>query len=146
MDHELGEEARRLDEDPMTLIERFHGHVGPFVVLGYRSGRLARERLGVTAFKLQAEVFAGTRPPMSCFVDGVQLGSGCTLGKRNIMMTEGDTIEARFTTEDGRRLTVSVSEELLSGLQDWISSDGLDSVSEQLVAAPEGDLFRVMED
>ena len=67
MYHELGEKARRLDEDPMVLIERFHGHVGPYVVLGYVSGRLAQERLDANAFRLTAEVYAGSRPPMSCF-------------------------------------------------------------------------------
>lgn len=142
----MGANARGLDEQPLVLIERFHGHVGPFVVLGYRTGRLAQQRLGANAFKLTAEVSAGGRPPESCFVDGVQLGSGCTLGKGNITMTEGERIEVRFVSEDGRRLTVRVSEEVLSGLQDRIAADGLDRVSEQLVNSPMDSLFQVLED
>jgi hypothetical protein len=34
-------------EYPVTELARFHGHLGPFIVLGYRMGRYALQRLGV---------------------------------------------------------------------------------------------------
>lgn len=137
----MGEEARRLDEDPITLIERFHGHVGPYVVLGYRSGRLARERLGVTAFGLEADVFAGPRPPMSCFVDGVQLGSGCTLGKRNITLHDEELVEARFRTKEGRSLRVRVRPEALERLVPRLDEHDLERVSREFLGMSTDEVF-----
>jgi len=141
MDHVMGEDARRLDEAPLVLIERFHGHVGPYVVLGYRSGRLARERLGMTAFGLEADVFAGSRPPMSCFADGVQLGSGCTLGKRNIELHEEELVEARFRARDGRSLRVRVRPEALERLLPPLDEEGLERVSRELLGMATDEVF-----
>jgi formylmethanofuran dehydrogenase subunit E len=144
--HELGAEAQRLDEDPMVLIERFHGHVGPYVVLGYRSGRLAQEKLGVNAFRLMAEVFAGSRPPMSCFADGVQLGSGCTLGKRNITLQDDELVEARFTREDGSCLRMRARPETLARLTPPLEKEDLVIVSAELMAMPAEELFIITEE
>ena len=146
MYHELGEEARSLDEDPMVLIERFHGHVGPYVVLGYRTGRHAQERLGANAFKLTAEVSAGTRPPMSCFVDGVQLGSGCTLGKGNITLSGEETVEARFSSEDGRHLRMRARPETLERLAPRLEKEDLDRVSREFLEMPPEALFEISND
>ena len=146
MDHELGEEARRLDSEPLAHIEPFPGHVGPNVVLGYRTGRLAIDRLGVTAFKLQAEVDAGSRPPMSCFVDGVQLGSGCTLGKGNIRMGPGETMEARFSVDDGRKLHVRTRDEVLDRFRGpKLDAEGMLQLSQDLISMPDEALFSITE-
>jgi formylmethanofuran dehydrogenase subunit E len=142
----MGDEAKRLDEDPMVLIERFHGHVGPYVVLGYRSGRLAQERLGANAFKLSAQVSAGSRPPMSCFVDGVQLGSGCTLGKRNITLHEEELVEARFTCEGGGCLRVRARPETLARLTPPLAKEDLIGVSAEFMAMAAEDLFLIMDE
>ncbi len=146
MHHELGEAARRLDDEPLVLIERFHGHVGPYVVLGYRTGRLAIDRLGVNAFKLQVEVRAGTRPPKSCFVDGVQLGSGCTLGKGNIAAGDEVTMEARFTSDDGGHLHVRTRPEVLDRLGQRLDPGDMQRTSEEFISMSDDDLFIISED
>jgi len=142
----MGEAARRLDEEPLVLIERFHGHVGPYVVLGYRTGRLAIDRLGVNAFRMRAEVRAGARPPMSCYVDGVQLGSGCTLGKGNIATGDEETVDAWFTTEDGDRLHVRTRPEVLDRLGPRLAPEDLRRTSEEFISMSDDDLFIISED
>ena len=62
----------------------FHGHLGPYIVLGYRIGRYAKEHFCSDPFQMKAAIFCEGVPPQSCLADGVQIGSGCTLGKRNI--------------------------------------------------------------
>lgn len=130
----------------MVLIERFHGHVGPYVVLGYLSGRLAQERLGANAFRLKAEVSAGYRPPMSCFVDGVQLGSGCTLGKGNLTLFEEELVEARFTAEDGRRISIKARPETMGKLRQRLEGEDLVRVSGEFLAARPEELFNITVD
>ena len=82
----------RRENDP-TWIQKaaeFHGHLGPAVVIGARlgaAGVAAVESEGY--FGLQV-VCAGPfiEPPQSCMVDGVQLSTGATLGKRNLTVLE----------------------------------------------------------
>ncbi len=69
----------------------FHGHLGPFLVIGYRMGRYAREVLCNDPFALSARVYCSGTPPETCIADGLQMGSGCTLGKKNIeIITDAD--------------------------------------------------------
>ncbi|MDK2990243.1 MAG: formylmethanofuran dehydrogenase subunit [Methanoculleus sp.] len=84
----------------------FHGHLGPYIVLGYRIGKYVRSSFCDDPFRMKAEVRCAGVPPQSCLADGVQLGSGCTLGKRNIEIIPSETISCVFEA-DGRRITVT---------------------------------------
>jgi len=83
----------------------FHSHLGPYIVLGYRIGRFAREQVCKDPFSLNARVFCSTVPPQSCLADGVQLGSGCTLGKRNIELVQSDDVYCEFES-DGKNVRI----------------------------------------
>ncbi len=138
--------ADRLDEEPLLLLERFHGHLGPYVVLGYRMGRLARKALEVGAFDLSVDVFTGTEPPLSCLVDGVQVGSTCTLGKGNISVHDGRRVEARFTTKEGRAMRIKVQDWVVDLIEEKVDKSNLIEYSEELYAEPDGRLFEVVEE
>jgi formylmethanofuran dehydrogenase subunit E len=63
----------------------FHGHVCPFMPLGYRAGQLAMQELGVPREKdhgLFAFSEMGEGHPNTCFEDGIQVASGATYAKR----------------------------------------------------------------
>lgn len=83
--------------DEMLAVKKFHGHLGPYVVLGYRMGLMARQRYPE---RIYAIVHSGTKRPLSCLADGVQMSSCCTLGKSNITVMEDG--EARVEFSDGR--------------------------------------------
>lgn len=76
------------DHPLLVAAGRFHGHIGPFVAIGLRMGALANELLGRDPMGMEAEVRVEPRPPRSCVVDGIQYATGCTMGKRNISITE----------------------------------------------------------
>jgi Formylmethanofuran dehydrogenase subunit E len=78
----------------------FHGHLGPYIVLGYRIGRYAREYFCSDAFEMSAVVHCSGTPPQSCIVDGVQIGSGCTMGKRNIDLKASDSVLCVFASAE----------------------------------------------
>jgi hypothetical protein len=94
-------------EEILVRIEDFHGHLGPYVILGFRAGQLALRSLGVVGyFDLEARVWSGMKPPLSCFADGVQLGSGCTTGKGNLVVEAGEAglaaaVEFRIRSRGG---------------------------------------------
>lgn len=89
----------------VTDLAAFHGHLGPYIVIGYRIGKYAREHVCRNPFNLRARVYCAGTPPESCLADGVQLGSGCTLGKRNIEIIESDRVAVEFES-DGRTVRI----------------------------------------
>ncbi len=90
--------------------EEFHGHAGPFLLLGIRLGLIAVEKLGADGRmkKLTAEVHCPLRTPYSCMLDGIQVSTGCTLGKRNLREVEDKKIWVKFSTVD-RELKISLN-------------------------------------
>ena len=62
-------------------LRKFHGHIGPYVVLGYIMGIYVKGYLE-SIDRIVAHV--NHRPPVSCLLDGLQLSTGCTLGKNKI--------------------------------------------------------------
>lgn len=88
---------------PQDLLQKaieFHGHLGPYMVLGLRVGWLARNRLCAGPFEIRAEIGCPPKPPGSCFIDGVQMGSGCTLGKANLERQTDTEIWAHFEAQE----------------------------------------------
>ena len=113
---------RVLDEELERRAVEFHGHGGPFMTVGLRMGLYALERLDCRGwFDLSCRVALRWRPPDSCVVDGIQSSTGCTMGKHNIEVVEGDGVSAVFTSKEGSvalRLRERVLEKLRGGLDD----------------------------
>jgi len=64
-----------------------HGHKCPAMPMGLRVGMAALEALGVDRAadgQLMALIDIGKDHCATCFADGVQMATGCTLGKGNI--------------------------------------------------------------
>jgi formylmethanofuran dehydrogenase subunit E len=110
---------------------KFHGHLGPFLVLGIRMGLASLKELGSTGYSnIQAEAKAGSTPPMSCLVDGIQISTGCTLGKGNITSLPMGKAEATFTF-NGRSVTYRVNDEILEQIRN-LAHDDLEDFSWKL--------------
>jgi len=81
----------------LDLLRAFHGHLGPYALAGVRVGRYAVAQLQADRhFGIEADVWCPDAPPPSCFMDGIQWSTGCTLGKRNIRHHVAEVVEARF--------------------------------------------------
>jgi len=113
-----------LSIDPQTvdideLIERgthLHGHLGPFLIAGIRMGLLALELLDSRGyFGIEAESQTGAITPLSCLTDGVQIGSGCTLGKGNIRVTDERRPRVHFSDKAGKRVTIELRPSITQG-------------------------------
>jgi len=73
---------------------RFHGHLGPYLVLGVLAGEAALKKLKCTKyFGLDVKVKGVDKKPKSCLIDGLQLSTGATYGKGNISKTGSGTIK-----------------------------------------------------
>ncbi len=103
--------------DLLKAASYFHGHTGPFLVLGLKAGELSNRMLGRDPFKTSVDVYSSPKPPQSCMIDGIQFSTGCTMGKGNISITpvEG-AIRAVFSHPKGV-LELKPQPWVLTGLQ-----------------------------
>lgn len=142
----------------MARIADFHGHLGPYVIMGFRAGCAARRFLGARGyFDLEAMVQSGDRPPISCFADGVQLGSGCTTGKGNLKVAsgagDGTGVQARasavFATrpadgEPAHRVVVRVLSSAEEQASRWLRDLGEREAAERVLDLDERSLFEIV--
>jgi len=76
-----------ISKDFLEMAIKFHGHKCPAMPLGLRAGLAAMKKLGVERAsnkELYCLCETGFAHATMCFVDGVQVATGCTFGKSNI--------------------------------------------------------------
>jgi len=100
----------------------FHGHLGPYLVLGLRAGLYANQMLGKDPMETEAVIKTKTTPPQSCFADGVQLSTGCTFGKRNISLEKGEGLLVTFK-KNSQKLVLKLKEEIIDEMNSLPSQE-----------------------
>ncbi|UCE49829.1 MAG: formylmethanofuran dehydrogenase subunit E family protein, partial [Phycisphaerales bacterium] len=77
-------------EDWWDQIERMHGHVGPWNVLGWRIGQAALREFDTKwgHHELDIICYVPLRTPYSCMADGLVIGTGNTLGRLDLRLAE----------------------------------------------------------
>jgi formylmethanofuran dehydrogenase subunit E len=130
---------------PEALLRTFHGHLGPYVVIGYRMGVLALAELDSEGhFGILAEVHSPFGTPRSCLIDGVQLGSGCTLGKGNIAVEEApEPAWAVFTAEGGGQVTIRLQPGIPALVRDLVNAEGVEAAGRAFFEMRSDSLFSV---
>jgi formylmethanofuran dehydrogenase subunit E len=98
---------------------KFHGHLGPYLVLGILAGELAIKRLRCKKyFGLDVNVRGASQKPKSCLIDGLQLSTGSTYGKGNIKKFKGHTIKIDFCNlGNHKKITFTLKDGLIRILQ-----------------------------
>ncbi len=82
-----------LPEDFERCVE-FHGHICPGLVMGYLATKLGLEKLG--EYRAEDEELIAIVENDACFVDAVQVLSGCTFGKGNFIFMDHGKIAVTF--------------------------------------------------
>ena len=145
------------DPDWLVRVGQFHGHLGPWVVIGAVAGRDAIERLHTRGYwDINVVCFMPPdrqRQPWSCILDGLQVSTGATLGKQNIRFAHDPQV-----LQDGRpailvvnrtpassapaAMLYHVSRELGASLAS-LDSERLEALSREIAARPVDWLFEV---
>ena len=97
----------------------FHGHLGPYLVLGLKMGDFAVRQLECRRhFGVKAVVYGTLKRPRSCLIDGIQISSGCTYGKGNIEKKPGREIRVIFyNLRSGKKITLRLKKDLTGQLE-----------------------------
>jgi len=97
----------------------FHGHLGPYLVLGLLAGELALKKLRCRKyFGLKVKVWGANKKPKSCLIDGLQLSTGATYGKGNMQKIKAKTIQIVFQTiKENKKLKMRLNNEIIQELE-----------------------------
>jgi len=130
-------------EEAIVSLQQFHGHLGPYVAIGYRMGALAREKLGQG--KMKAIVFTGLKPPISCAVDGIQVSTGSTLGKGLIRVENEGIVMAEFHVAD-KKIHIKLKDELRARIDKEMSHENEVALAREMMGMDWAKLFEVRAD
>lgn len=140
----LMQEDTAISGDLLKRAVEFHGHLGPFLVLGLKAGLLANSLLGKDCFETTAVVATDPNPPHSCLVDGVQFVTGCTMGKGNIKIRRSKSIYVLFLKGD-RKLKLELRSDILGFIRNASSERDSEKVALELLKKPAHELFMMEE-
>jgi formylmethanofuran dehydrogenase subunit E len=137
-------------EELANLIEKaadFHGHIGPFLVVGVRMGNLATKILCTTEDSI-SQVITKTplATPFSCVLDGIQATTSCTIGNRKLHIKNSkQEIKAIFTQKNSKRaLEVTVNSKVVKELTDRMSKGAPnDTLAKEIATMPESQLLEI---
>ena len=89
---------------------RFHGHFCPGLMIGYRAAQIALRELNVE--RAEDEELIAICETDACGVDGVQVVTGCTVGKGNLIRRDwGKQVFTFGRRSDGKMLRVALRHE-----------------------------------
>jgi len=128
-------------------IKQVHGHVGPWNVLGWRMGKAALRELGATWGQHQLDVICHIplQTPYSCIADGLIVGTGNSLGRLDIHLSEVATmneiyVSARQKAGSGPVLLLKPDQKYLEKICDAPDSQ-LKPLAHECAKLPEKELF-----
>ena len=105
-------------EGILTYAEEFHGHICPYLALGIRASLIAMEELNVGRLDYSGSVdesILAIVETNSCFTDGVQVTTGCTLGNNSLIYIDiGKTALTLAKRRDWRGVRVYIDAERLA--------------------------------
>jgi formylmethanofuran dehydrogenase subunit E len=72
----------------LDYANRFHGHICPYVALGVKASLLLLEEMNIKRASLQDTINENLLAVVecnNCFLDGVQIATGCTIGNNSLI-------------------------------------------------------------
>ncbi len=106
----------RYGEDEWTsgvIGNELHRHLGVFAIIGVKMGIRAREYFCTGVDEMTVTTHAGSKPPLSCMNDGIQVSTGATPG-HGLLTVSGEPpfLAAADFTHKGKTVRISLKKEL----------------------------------
>jgi len=144
------QEQKQELEDTLRKAIDWHGHFGPFLVLGVKMGIIGIRELEAIKGNPKLRVTVMTKPsvPFSCVIDGIQAATQCTLGNRKLRLRNSPkSVSAKFQILEGNIVTVTLNpakqEELKKLLSKHASFQEMEKIARNVVSMPEKELFEI---
>lgn len=134
-------------EQAIRNAEKFHGHLGPFLVIGVRMGTTVRKILQADTKKetmLEIVVSVPLVTPFSCVIDGIQVTTQCTIGNQKLKTENSNneiTAHARARGSPAN-IRITVNPRITKTLIDRISEGTPnETLAREIARLPEAQLF-----
>ncbi|UCE15726.1 MAG: hypothetical protein JSV12_07635 [Candidatus Bathyarchaeota archaeon] len=134
-----------------TILEKaadFHGHFGPFLVIGVRMGLIGIRRLEAKKYdgKLRVTAMLEHSVPFSCAIDGIQVTTKCTIGNKKLKLIDSSGIAAKFELQHKGQVTVMVNPVAFNRLKRRLLSENvppekMEKLARMVASMPEEELF-----
>lgn len=130
--------------------EDFHGHLGPFLVIGVRMSLAGIRELDLKKSEngLQVTAMLRNHTPFSCVLDGIQVVTKCTMGNKRLRLeNDSSQVAARFELQNrGKEVNILVNpatfEELKTQLlAEEASPEEVRKLARVVASMPEEKLF-----
>jgi len=146
----MKEKINKRYDSILKKAEEFHGHLGPFLVIGIKMGLVGLGRVEITkGSSLAVTASLPLRVPFSCIIDGLQITTKCTIGNQKLTLRESEKIQAEFKRKDNGQKTVvalnqSTFEKLKSQLlQETLPDEKVRKLAWKVATIPETELFLI---
>ncbi len=130
--------------DEVVRAAEFHTHLGPFLVVGLRMGRVITRALGSEPFTVRIRAHTGRKPPYSCAADGLQFSTPCTVGNGGLEVTDERSMAAEAES-DGHRIVVRLRPDVFEGIRRDCTEENQERYAMTLWNAPDDELFEIEE-
>lgn len=123
--------AEKVSRKELDYAVRLHGHLGPFLVIGVRMGKLANGMFGGNEeedSKIQVTIRVPQTTPFTCTIDGIQSSTHCTIGNQRLTVRNSDgEISGSFELRNSKRIvTISLKPKVMKDLMNYFK-DGAKS-------------------
>ncbi len=106
----------------ICLTNEIHGHTGIYSIIGAKMGIRAMEYFNVGVNNLDIVSFAGNKPPISCFNDGLQISTGSTLGQGLISIADTSSqIPSAIVSFNHQSIKISLKDIIIKDLKQHIT-------------------------
>jgi formylmethanofuran dehydrogenase subunit E len=142
----------KVSAELITLVEKaadFHGHLGPFLVIGVRIASLAKKILNANAGESNKLLVTAKLPlltPFSCVIDGIQATTQCTVGNQKLRVenSQAQIIVCFKLQNPDKTLKVHVNPKIIEELKNRYSKGASnEELAWEVVSMPESRLFTI---
>lgn len=136
-------------EEVLSRAVEFHGHLGPFLVLGVKMGLIGLRELRVNVGNSGLDVTVVTKPsvPFSCIIDGLQVATQCTVGNGKLKILDSPKIiAAKFRILNNSvvvTLNPAMQKKLEKAVLEEARREKMESIARWMLSTPEKELFKV---
>ena len=127
----------------LTRAAEFHTHLGPYLVIGLRMGRVVARELGSEPFSYRIVARTGKRPPYSCLVDGLQMATPCTTGNGCLEVDDEKTMSIEAKANDGRLVIVALRQSQYESIENDCTEENQEGFALRIWEMPESELLFV---
>jgi len=105
----------------ISLTNEIHGHTGIYSIIGAKMGMRAMEYFNVGVNDIEVITFAGKKPPLSCFNDGIQISTGATIGQGLITISDSiSDIPSAIFKFNNQQVNISLKADIAKQMQNEI--------------------------